>query len=203
MLMQLEEYPGFFQNFDPQLYLIQISCQELLKKGDRAVATFESYLDKGLLAVNKENITAYLNMLCRQRKHLPSSDAISKKFVKFFYAGELSYQQKLALLIVYFEKARRGYLEFHYHHLNFFLDSGKNSEVYIEAFYNILCHYILEFITSANMEDVGVLFKRLLSPVKKVSNRRYRMLKSMIVTEIVKWQNKDNLELFTEFIELF
>jgi hypothetical protein len=180
--------------------MIKMDCQELLDKGDQAIKTLEAKLEGG---ITKETAICHVNLLCRQKKHLESPKVISKTFIKYFYDSNLSYEHKLALLIVYFEKTRRGRFEFDPNHLNYFFDLGKSPGVSIEAFYSIFCHYILEFINSDNLEEFGMIFKRLLSPVKEVSNRRYRMLKSMVITEVIKWENKENLMLYSEFINLF
>lgn len=203
VLTQLETFPDFFRHFDSQLILVKISCQELLGKEKEAIATLEEYLESGVVSLNKTLTISHVNLLCRQRRHLPDPKTIVSTFVKYFYADGLEYQQKLALLIVYFEKSRRGHFEFDFHNLNYFLEAIKSQKVCPEPFFNIFCHYILEFITSENVVEIGFIFKQILSKVKEISNRRYRMLKSMVITETIKWENKDNLELFSEFINLF
>ena len=203
VLTQLETFPDFFRHFDSHLIYIKVSCQELLGKEKEAIATMESYLGSGLVSMNKKLAVSHLNLLCRQRKHLSDSKVIVSSFVKYFYADGLQYKQKLALLIVYFEKARREHFEFDYHNLNYFLEAIKSQKVCPEAFFNIFSHYILEFLTPDNVIEIGFIFKQILSKVKDSSNRRYRMLKSVVITEIIKLENKDNLELFSEFINLF
>jgi hypothetical protein len=202
VLAQLEEFPDFFHHFHSKLFMIKMDCQELLDKGDKAISTLEKHLESGGV-LNKQIAIAHVNLLCRQKKHLSSPKVISKTFVKYFYESKLTNQQKLALLIVYFEKTRRGRFEFDHNDLNYFFDLGKSSDSSIESFYNIFCHYILEFITNENLEEIVTIFKRLISPVKEVSNRRYRMLKSIVITEIIKWENQENLSLYTEFINSF
>ena len=202
VLTQLEQFPDFFSHFDSKLFMIKMDCQELLDKGLQAIRTLEAHIESEG-KVNKQTAICHVNLLCRQKEHLDSPKVISKTFIKYFYGSNLSYDEKLALLIIYFEKTRQSRFEFDPNHLNYFFDLAKSSDKSIEAFYSIFCHYILEFITSDNLEEFGMIFKRLLAPVKEMSNRRYRMLKSMVITEIIKWENKENLMLYSDFINLF
>ena len=203
VLTQLQEFPSFFRELNPNLFLLKISCQELAGLGSEAIASFQQIYSQENIKISKRIALAHVNLLCRQKKHLLTSRKIPQTFEKYFYSQELSYQEKLALLIVYFEKARRSKFDFDCHHLNYFLDTVQTENSSTGAFYNILCNFIVEMINFSNVESIAVIFKRLLEPVKEVSNRKYRMLKTLIVVEVIKKKNKNSEPVLNIFVNSF
>ena len=146
-------------------------------------------------------ILAHIEVISEQPQSSTSTEAKSQLFVNYFYSPTLSLADKLAILIIYFEKCRRQLVEFNCNDLNFFLDTiNTQKDKHMDDFFYILTANAIEHVSPVNVEQVTVIFQRLLKGVAEESSRKRRGLKSMVLAETVKKTNRFNREMLAEFV---